>query len=259
MISPVLAALKELVLRTITLSLHPFEFLKHSDRNCASIKYLLTVESVRVCDTTTRLLMEGGNRADAMVCRKAVKRRGSTFSGKSQCIQRIIVLFAMLIMVSKAQIGTTVCICSPSTYEMTLNFSQTCDDTAVEGDGIITTDCAIAPFQNENVTNLIPVSAGSIDILELDESLELLTQSSIFGTYVDGDSFSYNSLSVDLSMVNETTFPKALQISVIANNAEGEQLFFAGLVIYATDCVSFPTLLENSKIGWISFVSVVHT
>lgn len=202
---------------------------------------------------------EGGNRADAIVCRKTIRRRGSTIAGRLQCVQRIIVWFAMMVEFSKAQIGTTICICSPSTYEMTFNFSRTCDDNAIAGDGILTTDCAIAPFQNENVTDLVPVSAGSIDILELNESLELLSQSSIFGTFVDGESFSYNSLSGDISMVNMTVFPKALQISVIANNAEGEQLFFAGLVIYATDCVSFPTLLEDSKIGWISFVSVFTT
>ena len=189
-----------------------------------------------------------------------INRRGSTSSGRSQRAGAIAVLVVILATLSQAQIGITDCICSPSVYVMTFNFSQTCETDSLEGDGIITTDCAIAPFQNESVTDLTPVSVGSIDLLELDVSLELLLQSSRFGTFLDGDDFSYNSLSSDLSMINETAFPKALQISVIGNNADGDTLFFAGLVIYETDCgaAMFPSILENSSIGWITFVSAVQ-
>lgn len=138
---------------------------------------------------------------------------------------------------------------------MTLGFSQTCDATAIEGDGIVTTDCAIAPFQDDSVTDLVPVTVGSIDILELDEDLTLLTQSSIFGTYNDGDSFEYTSISSDASMVNSTMFPKALQVSVLGNNANGDSIFFAGLIIFRTDCSTYPVLDVGDSIGWVTFVS----
>jgi len=192
--------------------------------------------------------------ADALVCCKAQERQGSAFLGRFQYVQAIIIMLAALSGVN-AQIGTTICVCSPSSYNMTFNFSQTCDDSVVEGDGIITTDCAVAPFQNDNVTDLLPVSVGSIDILELDETLESLSQSSRFGTFQDGASFAYNSVSNDPSRLNETAFPKALQISVIGNNADGESLFYAGLIVFATDCIAFPTIEEDSRIGWITFVS----
>lgn len=153
------------------------------------------------------------------------------------------------------ELGSTVCICSPAAYDITFDFSRDCDNTALQGDGIVTSDCAIAPFQDDTVTDLIPVSVGSIDILELDANLVLLTQSSRFGTYGDGDAFPYDSISQNPSDVNATNYPRALQISVIGNNAAGEALFFAGLIVFETDCLAYPTLLEGSTIGWIRFVS----
>jgi hypothetical protein len=155
-----------------------------------------------------------------------------------------------------AQIGTTVCICSPAMYTMTFNFSQTCANTAITGAGVASTDCAIAPFQDDNVTNLTPVSVGSIDILELDGDLVLFTQSSRFGTFANGESFAYTSVSSDPTMVNITSYPKALQVSVIGNNAAEKTLFFAGLVIYATDCTIYPVVNVGSTLGWVKFVSL---
>ena len=204
--------------------------------------------------------MEKAHIVDALVRRRTLRCQTSTFSDSSSCARIITVIVAMLAGLSKAQIGVTDCICSPSSYEMTFNFSHTCEDNSVQGNGIILTDCAIAPFENENVTDLVPVSVGSIDLLELDISLERLSQSSQFGTFLDGESFSYNSISSDLSMINATAFPQALQISVIGNNADGETLFFAGLIVFETDCSAalYPTLFENSSIGWITIVSVAQ-
>jgi hypothetical protein len=150
----------------------------------------------------------------------------------------------------------TICLCSPAAYQMTFNFATTCETDVVNGNGITKTDCAIAPFQdNSNVTDRVPVAVGSIDILELDADLVLLTQSSLFGTYQDGDTFSYTSISNDPAKVNATAYNKALQISVIGNNAAGDPLFYAGLIIYDDDCTVYPTLLEGSSIGWVTFVS----
>lgn len=157
-----------------------------------------------------------------------------------------------------AQLGTTVCICSPATYEISFDFSRNCDNTALQGDGIVTSDCAIAPFQDDSVTDLVPVAVGSIDILELDENLVLLTQSSRFGTYGNEDSFPYESISRNPSEVNATSYPRALQVSVIGNNAAGETLFFAGLIVFVTDCSAYPTLMEGSSIGWIRFVRIAR-
>lgn len=174
---------------------------------------------------------------------------------RSYTLPAIVSILSMLWTYSDAQIGQTVCICSPASYVMTFNFSQTCNNTKILGAGINKTDCAIAPFQNNSVTDKIPVTVGSIDILELDSNLMLLTQKTLFGTYRNGDTFSYTSVSNDQTNLNGTAYPTALQVSVIGNNAGGETLFFAGLVVYATDCSAYPTILEGSSVGWITFVS----
>jgi hypothetical protein len=136
---------------------------------------------------------------------------------------------------------------------MTFNFAQTCENTNISGSGIAAKECAIGPFQNQNLTDETPVVVGSIDILELDEDLKLITQSSLFGTYRNGDSFSYTSTSNDPSKINTTAYPTAIQISIIGNNKDGESLFFAGLIEYATECNGMPSLDEASSIGWITF------
>jgi hypothetical protein len=154
-----------------------------------------------------------------------------------------------------AQIGTTICVCSPAIYELQLNFSATCETTALIGDGILTSDCAIEPFQNVNVTDEVPVSAGSIDILELDADLVLLTQSSKFGTFNNGDIIRFASVSNNSDTLNETFYPKGLQISIVGNNVLGETLFFAGLIVFDTECGQYPVIEVGSSIGWITFVS----
>jgi hypothetical protein len=194
-------------------------------------------------------------RTESRVCYGQSGMRRATSLRHMPVIPAIISVLLTLCTTSNAQIGTSVCVCSPAVYEMTFNFSQTCNNTIINGDGIITTDCAIAPFQDDNVTDLVPISVGSIDIIELDADLELLTQSSQFGTFSDGDTITYTSISNVPSAINETVYPIAFQVSVIGNNAAGDTLFFAGLIVYVTECTVFPVILEGSSIGWVAFVS----
>lgn len=165
--------------------------------------------------------------------------------------------FFSLSRLVNAQIGTTICVCSPAVYEFSLNFNATCPSTALIGDGILTSDCGIESFQNLNVTDKVPISAGSIDIIELDADLVLLTQSSRFGTFNNGDKIRFASISNTPTMLNETVYPKALQISIVGNNVLGETLFFAGLIVYDTECGQYPLIEVGSSIGWITFVSTL--
>lgn len=189
------------------------------------------------------------------------KRSKRTMPRRFQCATALSkaswVFLVVYINLCAAQIGQTVCICSPASYDISFDFSQTCNSSSVNKatSGIITTDCAVAPFQDDSVTDLVPVSVGSIDVLELDQNLVLLTQSSRFGTYQDGDTLPYTSISSNPSLVNVTKYPRAFQISVIGSNVRGETLFFAGLIVYSTDCSVHPNLQPGSTIGWVKFVS----
>lgn len=154
-----------------------------------------------------------------------------------------------------AQVGVSICACSPRSYTFSFNMTQTCADEVILGDGILNTECTLAPFQNDSVTNLVPVSVDSVDILELDANLVLITQASRFGPFRTGDSFEYESISNNPSAINETNVPKALQLSMIGSNSEGASIYFAALLIYITDCGDYTSILPDSKIGLITLVS----
>jgi hypothetical protein len=187
-----------------------------------------------------------------------MKQRTEAQACAVSVLPAVVSVFLTLCASTTAQIGTSVCVCSPSTYEMTFNFLQTCENSVVNGSGVFKTDCVIAPaFQYENVTDLIPVSLGTVQIQELDANLVILKQTVLFETYHDGETFSYTSISSDPAMIDATIYPKALEIAVVGNNAAGESLSFTGLIIYVTDCtVLFPVILEGSSCGWVTFVSI---
>jgi hypothetical protein len=53
-----------------------------------------------------------------------------------------------------AQVGVTLCACSPATYTFQLNFTYICNETTIEGAGLNNTECFVSPFgfDPENVT-----------------------------------------------------------------------------------------------------------
>jgi hypothetical protein len=118
-------------------------------------------------------------------------------------------IVAILATPAKAQIGDTVCACSPTVFNITLDFGLTCADANIlNGDGIAMTDCSITPFQGGvEVESLVPVNVFSVDFLELDQELEVLNQRSSFVNLNDGDTISYESFSINPELVDEVTVP----------------------------------------------------
>jgi hypothetical protein len=73
-------------------------------------------------------------------------------------------------------IGVDICACQPSVYEITLGLGLVCEDTNVEGPGILDTVCfgwSRLPDTINNVTDFVPVTVSGIQVLELDEFLVL--------------------------------------------------------------------------------------
>jgi hypothetical protein len=162
---------------------------------------------------------------------------------------------AILATPAMAQIGETVCACSPAVFNMTLDFSLTCADAnVVESDGVVTSDCSITPFQGE-VSSLVPVNVFSVDFLELDQAGEVLNQRSRFVDLDDGATVSYVSFSNNPELVDELTAPLTLIVSFIARNAASEPLFMQYLITYTNSCDAFPVLTPGQQIGWTRFVS----
>jgi hypothetical protein len=161
---------------------------------------------------------------------------------------------AILATEATAQIGDTLCACSPTVFNMTLDFSLTCADANIVSDGVVATDCSITPFQGE-VSSLVPVNVFSVDFLELDQDGQVLNQRSSFVDLQDGDTVSYESFSINPELVTELTAPKTLIVSFIARNAAREPLFMQYLITYSNSCEDFPVLFPGQQIGWTRFVS----
>ena len=155
--------------------------------------------------------------------------------------------------------GQALCACSPSTYQLTLDFSLTCPPMNVtRNGGIAATFCQISPFGDaqSNITDLVPVSVGYVDVLELGQTFEVLTQVNITGTFVNGDIINYTSIAASDSS-SDPEVPKVIQLNMFAFNAAGEPIvnFFA--IAFSNNCDEYPTLIEGESAGWVQFVSFI--
>ena len=138
--------------------------------------------------------------------------------------RRAAVLFALgslaFLLVDKVEaqsgdnnpVGTTLCGCQPAVYEITLNFTVTCDESDVMGPGINETGCVPSREGNEAVTDLTPVVINEIQFLELNSALAPLQQQQLSGTWVDGNMVRYSSVLAVVKDFNETTLPRAFQM-----------------------------------------------
>jgi hypothetical protein len=154
--------------------------------------------------------------------------------------------------------GQSLCSCSPSAYTFTLDFSLTCPPVNVtRNGGISATFCQISPFGDaqSNITDLVPVEVGYVDVLELGQAFEVLTQVNITGTFKDGDTIPYTSIASS-GTSSDAEIPKVIQLNIFAFNAAGEPLvnFFA--IAYSNNCDEYPTLIEGESAGWTQFVSL---
>lgn len=165
---------------------------------------------------------------------------------------------ALLVLASpsKAQVGSNICSCSPQTYEFTLDFSLSCDDIQLSGPGISEFECVISPFQTGADIDLVPASVETVDFVEFDQALGRLAESSIFEQLLDGDTISYTSVSADPETITVSTVPKALQITMLAQNSIGQPILMTWLMTFSNSCNEYPVISTDERIGWTRFVSV---
>ena len=154
------------------------------------------------------------------------------------------------------------CSCSPRSYTFQFNFSQTCPPISVNPDdrpGVADATCLISPFGNPEVQDLIPIQIDSIDILELDPDLQVVSQENIVGPFFDGDTIGYTSVSTQLDpdeqlADQEEGLPRGIQLNIIGVNAADQPIINVFLVTYdITDCEGEPFVLGDT-IGWTEVV-----
>ena len=155
---------------------------------------------------------------------------------------------------ANAQLGSE-CACTPSTYEIELDFALSCDTNRLESNGgIENTDCTIAATTSADVTDLAPTVITTVDILELGPELQVIQTASLFGEFGDGAVFRYESISMDPMFLNETFYPKFLEVSMAGENAAGDGLFMIWLLTFTNDCEVFPVVSTANQVGWTRFV-----
>ena len=168
-----------------------------------------------------------------------------------------VTLFLLLASPSRAEVGTTICACSPQVYEFTLDFSLTCENTQLDGAGIEEFECVIAPFQTGVEIDLVPASVETIDFVEFDQALGRIAESSLFGTYLDGSTISYASVSAKPEDITVSSVPKSLQITMLAQNSIGQPLLMTWLASFSNSCGEYPVVSTGNQIGWTRIVSIL--
>ena len=114
--------------------------------------------------------------------------RGAMPLPSSWIMYASVVAISLLLGRATAQEESSQCSCSPSKYTFTLDFSLLCLPVNVtKNAGISATFCQVSPFgdPNQNITDLVPVEVEYVDVLELGQSFEVITQANITGTFKD--------------------------------------------------------------------------
>ena len=157
-----------------------------------------------------------------------------------------------------AQIGVSLCACQPAYYQFTLDFSLRCPDMNVAGPGIVDTACVLNTQGNQNVTDFTPVLISQIQVLELDQNLQVVYQTTYDESFVNGDIFNYTSITqTQTSSLNATSLPRGFQMFLTGRNKEEQDLVNFYAIVYDNACGLFPLLQVGMQAGWTIFVSIL--
>jgi hypothetical protein len=155
-------------------------------------------------------------------------------------------------------IGTDICGCQPQTYNFTLDFGLTCDDSNVAGPGINETAC-LTEIRGQDVVpdeDLVPVTVQTIQIFELDQNLIVFSQTVRSGNFVNGSNFNYTSIiSTVTDLEDVESLPRGLQLVMTGVNRKEQPTTQTWIITYFNDCGIFPILDEGEREGWTIFVS----
>lgn len=162
-----------------------------------------------------------------------------------------------LTLLSGRAAAQDICACSPSTYTFTLDFSLSCPPVNVtRNPGITATFCQVSPLGdgNQTIDELEPVAVEYIDVLELGQQFEVLSQTNITGVFEDGDSFDYTSITGAEGYDGE--IPRVVQLNIFALNEFGERVVNFYAISFSNLCDAYPTLEEGGSSGWTKFAAL---
>jgi hypothetical protein len=156
----------------------------------------------------------------------------------------------------QAQVGTTFCACQPASYQFTLDFSLSCDALNVDGPGVNNTRCL--ERGTDETPDVTPIVVNTFQILELDQDLEPIVETSRRGEFLSGSNISYTSVITELnSSATTMVLPKGITIIVTGRNSENVSIVSSTIVVFNNNCTVYPVLEVGQTLGWTVLVSSI--
>jgi hypothetical protein len=100
---------------------------------------------------------------------------------------------------------------------------------------------------------MLKVTVDFVTVVELGQDFLGVAQQDYSQIFADGDSFDY----VSVVSNGNSTYPKAIQLNIFGENADGDAIANIVLVSFTNNCSVYPVFDEGFSLGWAKFVSLV--
>ena len=157
-------------------------------------------------------------------------------------------------LLSGSAAADTPCSCSPSTYTLTIDFSNPCQTIDNPSPGILSIYCEFQGTPGNGVVDLTPNFINILTVTEYDANFvgTGLMYTDIF-SLADGDSIIYMSAIINHEYAGAPVM--MIYISIEATNASGETFTLDQYFQFSNDCATYPMLTAGDNIGWLDLVS----
>ena len=98
------------------------------------------------------------------------------------------------------------------------------------------------------------MSISFVEFLEINQNSEETNLLEFTGLFETGDIISFQSTLGEVD-VRRRRYPKGMQVSMIGENADGDEIFFSVSIFYTNSCDDFPVLTAGQTMGWLTIVS----
>eukprot|EP00523_Entomoneis_sp_CCMP467_P002721 CAMPEP_0168754478 /NCGR_PEP_ID=MMETSP0724-20121128/19525_1 /TAXON_ID=265536 /ORGANISM="Amphiprora sp., Strain CCMP467" /LENGTH=624 /DNA_ID=CAMNT_0008802965 /DNA_START=199 /DNA_END=2073 /DNA_ORIENTATION=+ len=142
-------------------------------------------------------------------------------------------------------VGVDICGCQPGSWEFMLDFNLNCDNATFQPSdpGIFDTACQLFAFDGDAIFQ----SVNLITILELNQNLDVESQVVLQGPMNDGDTFSYTSILDIRDSFNATSLPRAIQLTILGLNSNGNTLVATWGLEFTNNCTIFPIVTDADE------------
>jgi hypothetical protein len=162
-------------------------------------------------------------------------------------------------------VGTDVCACQPTVYELTFDLSLSCSDNTINGTiilpGLNGVNCVTFSGPDSSADRLIPVTISDVMIEETNKQFETIGKQTYSNIFRTGDSIQYTS-SIDNSTsdsIDVDNIPHSITVTLNGNTEDNLSVVNSWIITFTNDCQTFPVIYDGLTIGWTRLVSVTFS